>query len=462
LDHELDQDKKLIFVCGDRSQRAEYFLYLENIFSDHEIVEAFTSKAAIEELKKSHKVSFVLSTDNLVQGTAGLIYSFIKNFRKDTPFFYMSKDGHEDIEDLIGFLSHNPKNNYIPLPVSPTSFRQTIFDSLFPTRFNKQTVPAFREIRGLFLARYNKALCSVYIQKNKSCYEKIIRKNQEYKYQNIKTTLEENDFKIFIKNEDYEKFNVSNTSPNFLEQKDYQYSSKEINLKIESTHHLLDTFLNPFGFKKDQVEKARNVLRKARKIISKDNKFEKLIKPHEEKIGYIYDHSYLLTVITNFISTCANEEDNHANECLTMASLLHDITLNEQLSEIQLLNDLNLKKYSVDEQVKFLNHPIDIASQIIDSKYIPNEVAEIVSQHHENCEGTGFPEKIHPTKLAAQSCIFIIAQDYLNELYRIDFDPCHHQEVLLNLEEKYQSGHFLKPMRILMSLSNHFKQAKAA
>ena len=102
---------------------------------------------------------------------------------------------------------------------------------------------------------------------------------------------------------------------------------------------------------------------------------------------------------------------------LTLASFFHDLPLkNDELAAFQSLADvtLNAERFTPAESDAFARHSEDGANLLMQIKEIPPEVHQIVLQHHERPDGTGFPKGLDFQKIDPLSAVFIVA----HELYR--------------------------------------------
>jgi hypothetical protein len=90
----------------------------------------------------------------------------------------------------------------------------------------------------------------------------------------------------------------------------------------------------------------------------------------------------------------------------------------------------------------YFHHPTEMANILKDTDSIPQEVINIVSQHHEKVDGTGFPQKLSSLTMSPTVGLFIMVHDFVNELYRINFDCRQYANLITNTVEKYAVGNF--------------------
>ena len=104
---------------------------------------------------------------------------------------------------------------------------------------------------------------------------------------------------------------------------------------------------------------------------------------------------------------------------LCMASIFHDITLpNDRLSTIRSLDELEeqASDFTKNELELFRNHTIHAAQLVQKFRTIPEDVANIIAQHHEMPDGSDFPRKLQANGLTPLSCVFIVAHEIVRKL----------------------------------------------
>jgi len=443
---------EIVFINGDDKERGLYRIYLENILDDCTVHEFFSYRAAIDFLNNTKKSepAFFLVSDN-AEGIIGDIYTFChENFSKK-PFVLFSQMPPDMIEGLESFLSHHPQNGNISLPISPADFRERILGVVYPDRMNLQPVPAFQKVRLFNFYRFNKTHCHVYLKLSRMKYVKVL--NQNIKYSRIeldKLKAKSIDY-LYIRNEDFQRFQVSFFRNSFLEFDTNLASPAELNEKLEFTHAMLHELVLNLGFSKDAIELTEKSLQAIFGIVEKDIRLGDLLNSFKGRDDYLYDHSYLTSVICCDILKRMGIWSDERMETLTYASLFHDITLKSpELAKITKKNDDALNKFSQEEVKRYLRHPLDAFELVLENPRIPKKVADIICQHHETPEGDGFPNKLRPVNIDRLSCIFIMAHDFVNALDEFDYDEAKIGSILDYMQGRYHVGPFKEVLKAFL------------
>jgi hypothetical protein len=142
----------------------------------------------------------------------------------------------------------------------------------------------------------------------------------------------------------------------------------------------------------------------------------------------------------------------HQLRLITLAALLHDVTLDDRLYEMKLnllfsgrLKDL-VKGGS--DQKEIFAHPQKGASMAKDFDFCHPDIGVIIEQHHELPDGSGFPTALKAEKMHPLSALFIVAEDFVD--YFIRYSPAPDWKTYLKTREKlYAQAPFEEAFRIL-------------
>ncbi|MFN9066758.1 MAG: HD-GYP domain-containing protein, partial [Bdellovibrionales bacterium] len=124
-------------------------------------------------------------------------------------------------------------------------------------------------------------------------------------------------------------------------------------------------------------------------------------------------HSMATCIIAIMIAEEMEFTQAQVFEKLAMAALLHDIGL------YHLPNREFLKKprheWTAEEVLLYESHPIRGVEALRDLKEVSQDVLLMISEHHENALGTGFPKKIRDVKISPLGRVLIVA-NYFSDL----------------------------------------------
>jgi hypothetical protein len=138
---------------------------------------------------------------------------------------------------------------------------------------------------------------------------------------------------------------------------------------------------------------------------------------------------------------------------LTLAAFLHDIVFSDsRLAQCQSVEEVLTLGYSQDKVKLFLNHPI-LAAEIARSfSETPPDVDNIIIQHHEIPDGTGFPKRMTHQFISPMSAVFFVGHKMAEEI--IILGPKQFNLLMFSerMKAKYSFSKFRKIFEVLDNL----------
>lgn len=196
-----------------------------------------------------------------------------------------------------------------------------------------------------------------------------------------------------------------------------EVDEEEVSAKIIASQAIVRDMIAQAGFSDDAVKIAKSSVELGLRLIgSKPRLSDILVKLRSKEGNYLAQHSLLLGQLV-----CAMAHDIGWNSPstffkLTLASFMHDITLSK--TEHAKVNSLDPAKseshFSLEEYKAIKNHPVAAAEYTRKFTEIPSDVDQIVLQHHERSDGSGFPRGLNARYISPISALFIIAHQFLD------------------------------------------------
>ncbi len=173
-----------------------------------------------------------------------------------------------------------------------------------------------------------------------------------------------------------------------------------------------------------------------------------------EKTGkFTKDHAilclFLCTPIVNGLDWKGPETMNK----LGMAAFFHNILWSE--SDVQ--DREALSKQELEEKgdiclKQAIDHVREIVNVLGPFDEISSDTLTIISEHHENPDGSGYPLGLQGRGISGLSAVFILAHRLACFLLKTEVTSYRVQEFLSSLPKNYREGSFERPYRILESL----------
>jgi two-component system chemotaxis response regulator CheY len=215
------------------------------------------------------------------------------------------------------------------------------------------------------------------------------------------------------------------------------------------------------GWSSDVLCAAQHAVNLAIKAVTLEPNILKLLKKKlDNPISKYSDHIGTLSLLNCGFCYKLGWTSESTQMKLGLASLLHDLTLDE--SKYHDVHSWNLAATDLmdktPETLEYRNHPNEAANLLLSMKNIPANVDQIILQHHEMKDGSGFPRGLISNRITPMACVFIIVEDLINFL---DYSQNLDEKIALfleNRESRYDSGNFKKVFEVLSASAKEAKK----
>ncbi len=213
--------------------------------------------------------------------------------------------------------------------------------------------------------------------------------------------------------------------------------------EAEKSHEVVRDIVRQVGFTPEAQKIARSSVAMTAKLINSKPKLSKILTDLKKQGGtYVGAHSISVGILACSI---AHKMEWHSAATffkLSLSAFMHDITISDKLAEMNTLDDAAKAGFTSDEINKMKLHPVHAADYVRKMSEIPADVDQIVFQHHERPDGSGFPRNLSSHFISPLSSVFIVAHDLLDFIRK---RPGETLEVFLNEnKELYNHGNFRK------------------
>lgn len=171
------------------------------------------------------------------------------------------------------------------------------------------------------------------------------------------------------------------------------------------------------------------------------------------KGSYRAVHSSLVAHVAGVLAVKLNWESNSTLQKLSFAALFHDLALTtDELARVA--NPIECMDLSEDpaecEKLKsmVINHPKVVGEFLNQYDDIPPEVDQIISQHHEKPDGSGFPLGLNHSQMSPLGALFLVAHEVVHMHMELHLSI---PEIVDKLPAAFKQGVF---KRITQALKN--------
>lgn len=211
--------------------------------------------------------------------------------------------------------------------------------------------------------------------------------------------------------------------------------------------------LHIIGLNQETFQSTNKLLNLVSSCVKDHESFEERWERLCLKRNYLSEHTLMLSYLSSAIVDEMKLPSIDANLKLVASSVFHDIALSSGKVE-RLIDSIHKDSFSRIERKNFENHIQEAVEFVQSINGLSSDVDTIISQHHEKEDGSGFPRGLEARHIHKLSIIFIVAHEFIQELYSGDFSIYHRNKVIAKLRHRYKDKFFLE---VVDALSSYFK-----
>jgi HD-GYP domain-containing protein (c-di-GMP phosphodiesterase class II) len=300
-------------------------------------------------------------------------------------------------------------------------------------------------VRAEIVASYCPLNYDVYVKLGDGKFVKLFHKEDPIERADFdRYQKEKGVFLFYFKKQDYKEVldhqtkrvdAIANTIP---------LPAEEVLIKeAVKSHAVVKDIISQLGFTPEAQALAKSCVAMTAKLISNKPQFSKILTDLRKKDGnYVGSHSISVGTVACAIAYKMEWHSAATYFKLSLAAFMHDITIDDKLARVHLVKEMTRDHFSADELNKIKLHPVHSADYVRKMSEIPSDVDQIVFQHHERPDGTGFPRNLSGKFISPLSGVFIVAHEIVEFMTKREGETI--DVFLTENEELYKGGTFRK------------------
>ncbi len=205
---------------------------------------------------------------------------------------------------------------------------------------------------------------------------------------------------------------------------------------VEDIHESIKSF----NISEQTLELAKSSMVATNKIIEKNKNINELFQKMIKNKNYIYDLSIMTNYLSCAISTKMDWDARLSLEKLAYASLLQDISLSDELlAKMSSTNSPDFLKLTDKQKLIVKNHATESAKIADQLAEFPMDARNVILQHHERPNGSGFPRALKYGQITPLAAVFIIAHEFSHLFLTKQYDK---NKTVEYFKENYNQGPF--------------------
>ena len=201
------------------------------------------------------------------------------------------------------------------------------------------------------------------------------------------------------------------------------------------------------GLKPTVVEQGKEVCESIYNMIDSQDDLYKVLRSYQDFDPGAFSHAYVVTLFASAIIKQFEWQSKATIETAALACMFHDIGKMKLPKEMQ---EMNLGQMNEQQIELYKKHPQFGAEIVEKNRLINNSVKQIILQHHEFYDGTGFPHQLKGQKILTLANIVCLADQFAHLIVQANITP-------VDGLKKILSDHVLVPRFNAMILENFIK-----
>lgn len=283
-------------------------------------------------------------------------------------------------------------------------------------------------------------LFDIFIKLNSGRYIKILHAGDTFSKERVDSYKNDKKMEyLYFQKKDifrYVKYN-SFVSKKLVGSRDIDSTTKVNILKNVAAKFVESAFLD--GVKPQIVDQGKEVAESMYRLVKSSDDLFKTLVAYSDFDPSAFTHAYLVTLFSTAIIKQFEWESKTTIECTALACLFHDI--GKMTLPRELLN-MKVEDMSPEQYAQYKTHP-QRGVELVDGNPLINiSVKQIILQHHENFDGTGFPFGTRSANLLTLANIVHLADDLVHIIQEQEKKPADALKVLLSSKDgvkKYNS-----------------------
>lgn len=264
-------------------------------------------------------------------------------------------------------------------------------------------------------------LFDLFVQLTSGRYVKILHAGDKLDEDRVNKYKDEKKVEYFyFKREDlykYVKFN------NYFAKKVIGSDKVAGEKKMKLLQNVSEKFLEQSfqeGLKPQILDQGREIAENVFELVQNQDDLFKILRSYQDFDPNAFTHSYLVSIFSTSIIKQFEWQSKTTIECTALACLFHDIgkmALPEEYLKLK-VKDMN------EEQIEIYRTHVEKGYELLDGKpMLNNSVKQIVLQHHEHYDGSGFPYGKKGSKILTLANIVCLADQFAHIIQDEELKP---------------------------------------
>jgi response regulator RpfG family c-di-GMP phosphodiesterase len=413
---------------------------------ENEILVAGTGSEALFVLENRNDIGAIICDYNIPKGNGGDVYKKYCDLGYNIPFILLSGESIENLSEFHDFSTNNGAlHRYIQKPYKMNHLMETL-DDLLSDGKSKIDVK-YKKVRAQTYLTIHKTNYPIFVKIND---EKMIQVNQfgDDNSSYIRKLLDKGLSFVYLLNEDYLKFlkeSYSSMSGILLDES--AGAAEKIDAQFDSVESFHDG-LTLLGVPERSLALAQESMNATVSNLKKVKGLGPVLAKILSRKGYVQQ----ISLLTNYISVAVAKEtkfgDDRTLEKLSFASMFMDLSLqDDRCCSVLNIEDVNFRnQFDFGSREIITSHAAKSCELLESYLDLNQDIKNMILEHHERPDGSGFPRKITASNIKSLSAFLILAHEFSHRLIKAQETKESVKDIIEDLLTNYSSGSFKIPI----------------
>lgn len=348
-------------------------------------------------------------------------------------------EGHQSLTDLVASIT---KKN---------TLSEEVEVDLPDDKFSSIKIEEFYAAQAM--------LFNVYIKIGSGKYLKILNQGDTFSKERIDKYKNEKKVEfLYFLSSDRRKFIQYN---NFLANKVIGNPAAPVAAKVTMIKNVTQKYIEEaytVGVKPQVIDQGKEVCETVFELIANQEDLYTILKSYQELNPNAYTHAFLVTLYSSAIVKQFEWQSKSTIETTALACMLHDI--GKTLLPKTFIN-LSVRHMNPEQVDLYQQHPELGLKLIENNRMINHSVKQVIAQHHEAYDGSGFPAGRSGENVLTLANIVCLADDFVNIMMDYQLPPIDAlKKILVNKDflKKYNPSIIDKFVKIFVDPSKLQKE----
>lgn len=451
----------ILYIEDDDVIAEVYSLFLHSKFPEMKIDYFKSGEDALVELNKNlEKYSLIISDFALPGKNGGEIFKFVNGQMLGIPFIVLS--GHDCIRDdnFKSFFQSHVRNAFLLKPCPPNEFIEKVTWCLGSEKdklkvYSKPSTNIDEKIpvscEGFL--KFNSISCDVYVKLNSDKFVKIINKDELFSTDAILRLISKGVKHFFINKSELSLYgeSVTNTLYGMLKAKKNKSDDVSKSQMTGKALEIVKTRLIKCGFSQSVLAVTEEVINLQVDMIQRTPELSKFMEKFQLFRKMNTEHSRLVSFICVAILKEIGWDSESTLHKMCLASLFHDISLPDDIINNRTADNYLINLSEIDKKI-YEHHPEESAHLAKNFSSVAPGIEQVILEHHELPDGTGFPNNLTATHVHALSACLHLADLTADYMWKYDFEMDAIRDEVQKNKEFYSKGFYRKPYDALVKV----------